>query len=209
MAGGSSIGKRHSGGFLAVNSASTHPEQCPMKYLPAFQKFSPVRNTLSWRIALVCLVLAFMFLASGYLLEGFWLGSVLVFLPFALWVASAFLGWPWAGQVGFVAFSLGAAIGFGWKISPGLMLIGFCFNLSAWDLQRLAFRLIQNQQAPVLEKANLSRLAVVLGIGGSLAGLALIASSLIQLRINLVTAVLLVLGFGLAFSLALGCLRRE
>lgn len=180
-----------------------------MKYLLAFQKKSPVRNTLSWRIALVCLVLAFVFVASGYLLEGFWLGSVLVFLPFALWVAGAFLGWPRVGQVGFVALSLASAIGFGWEISPGLMLIGFCFNLAAWDLQRLAFRLIQNEHVAVLENAHLSRLAVVLGIGGSLAVLALIASSLIQLRINLVAAVLLVLGFGLAFSLAVSRLRRE
>ena len=175
--------------------------------------FGWLQSTKIWQsqsgqLSLACLGLACLTIAGAYLVEGDWIGLSLVVLLAGLWLLGALRGWDWSTDLGFVALSIGSALGFGWKINPLLMLIGFCFSLAAWDLMRLSHRLIIDEQSPALEKTHLRQLALILLVGGSLAGAALLASSNLQLRVTLNQTILLVLALGLAFSLAFSRLRK-
>lgn len=176
-------------------------------------QFGWLQNTKIWQshsgqLSLACLGMAFLAIAGAYLAVSDWIGLSLVFLLAALWLLGALRGWDWSTDLGFMALSITSALGFGWKINPLLMLIGFCFSLAAWDLMRFNRRLIIDQQSPALEKTHLRQLALILLVGGSLAGAAMLVSSNLQLRLTLSQTILLVLALGLAFSLAFSRLRK-
>ena len=163
----------------------------------------------SGQLSLACLGLAFLVSAGGYLLESYWLGLSLLILLTAIWLLGATRGWDWSTDLGFVALSISTALGFGMKIYPLLMLAGFCLSLAAWDLMRFSRRLITDEQSPALEITHLRLLVLALLVGGGLAGAALLASSSLQPDLTLNQTILLVLGLGLAFSLAFSRLRKS
>jgi hypothetical protein len=180
-----------------------------MKIYLSWLQRTKIWQSQSGQFSLACLSLAFLVSAGAYLMEGYWMGLSLVIFLAALWLLGALRGWDWLADLGFVALSISTALGFGMKIYPLLMLVGFCLSLAAWDLMRFSRRLIVDEQSPGLEMTHLRRLVLVLLVGGGLAGAALLANANLQLRFTLSQTILLVLGLGLAFSLAFSRLRKS
>jgi hypothetical protein len=123
------------------------------------------------------------------------------------WLLAVYHGWRWLGSL--CAFSLLGLLLLGglFHLPPAWLLGGMLAVLAAWDLEHFRRRTLlagRIESGKALELRHLGRLAIVLGIGGGLAGL----SSVLRLRLHFAVALLLTLLVAVSLSRLVMRLRR-
>jgi hypothetical protein len=124
----------------------------------------------------ICPILSVGLLAAGYFLLDLVWPAVGLLVFGILWIVGLALGWDWIPPLGlFTAFGA-ASLGLFLDPSPLFFIPAALFALLAWDLAGYHSRLLlasPEDDTGTLEKHHLSRLAVLVLVGGGLSAFAL------------------------------------
>jgi hypothetical protein len=159
------------------------------------------------QIAAVCIALAGLTLALGYLGGGLWIGAAASLALCGLWLLGLWRGWHRLDPAGLAGLIGLAGIGVWFTRPPGLMLLGVVAALAGWDLARFAQRLRavgQIEGVEALGRAHLRRLALAGAAGLLLGVLALVIRVSLSFGAALLLAALALLGL----SRVIGYLNR-
>lgn len=152
-------------------------------------------------------------LAAGAALMAYALAARLGAVPVALglgagWLWSSYHTRQWIGDLCALGLLGTLLVGGLFNLPSGWLLGGMLALLAAWDLDHFRRRSRQVERVEAgdaLEQRHLTRLAVVLGSGGGLAGL----SVLLRLHLNFAVALLLLLLAAVGLSRIVTRLRRQ
>lgn len=154
--------------------------------------------------ALVGAVVASLMLAGGYAPAGIWVGALSAIGVGGVWLVGLWLNLALVNSGGLFAVAALAALGVYLQLPPIWPLLSVAGALAAWDLAEFAQRLAEIEEPfpgrSALKLAHRQRLALVIGLGLALGGLALT----IQLPLRFGWAALL----GLLLAVGLSWIMR-
>ncbi len=154
------------------------------------------------------IIIAWLFLAVGFVLNGRPEGLIVI-IPLAIfWLAGEWRGWRWASSLSLLFYTL-TAMGAIWLgTRPILAILGLVTAVMAWDMS--SFHHLLNGMSRIYKEDLLiehyrRRLISVAAVGVIIA----ILSTAIQISFSFVAALVLGLVAITGFSLAISFLRRE
>lgn len=144
----------------------------------------------------------------AYVLAGKLASAFALLLLGLCWWVGVYRHRPWLGNLCASGILLMVMVGSLSDLSPIGLLVGVLAVLAAWDMDHFRQRYHQAERVEAeddLERRHLGRLALVLGIGGGVAGLALA----VRLRLNFAVVVLLTLWVAIGLRRLVMRLRRQ
>lgn len=151
--------------------------------------------------------LSVLILAFGFALSGLWVGALAVLAAGLLWLLGQWRGLGWTSSALLVLQTAAAAVATLSAVGDGWSVLGLAAALVAWDLDQFAQRMGaagRVDDAAGQERLHIRRLMAVVGIGGLLAAIGLVA----QVRLSFGVALLLAALMMLCMSLIIGTMRR-
>jgi hypothetical protein len=165
------------------------------------------RNQPNWSTArilsVVSLIIASAALAYGYFSVNRWMIASGILLIALIWYAAVQLNWSWVPSAIFLLFFLAAGTGFLFGIDAVWLVSSALFALCAWDLEALATRF--DKAGKIITETSLTsrhllRLILTEGSGLVLVFIALSAHIKFGFGMQVVLAIIAVLGFSYAIK---------
>lgn len=156
----------------------------------------------------ICIVCSLGSLAWGYAQASLDPLARWILIFGMVWLFSQWQRWWWFSSVGLIVTTIVAALGMWIGLTPGWMLAGGIFALTAWDLtdyrRRIRFAPSDDDERD-MERRHLSRLTFLVLAGLSLSSITM----LVRLQFTLEWTILLVFVVLLGLTQLVAWLRRQ